>query len=153
MKSRYDIIVIGAGPAGMTAASLAAEHGASVALLDEQSGLGGQIYRSVTCQGASDPSILGAEYYQGKTLADRLDKSTADHVKGASVWQISEDREVGVTVDGAACLVSADQWPVRRSHTGAHAITEAAVIVRSGRSRRWNLYLFSLEGYRVVLRG
>ena len=108
MKSRYDIIVIGAGPAGMTAASLAAEHGASVALLDEQSGLGGQIYRSVTCQGASDPSILGAEYYQGKTLADRLVKSTADHVKGASVWQISEDREVGVTVDGAACLVSAD---------------------------------------------
>ena len=38
-----DVIVIGAGPAGMAAAATAAEHGLSVTLLDEQPRAGGQI--------------------------------------------------------------------------------------------------------------
>ena len=38
-----DIIVVGAGPAGMAAAAMAARHGATVSLLDEQPRPGGQI--------------------------------------------------------------------------------------------------------------
>ncbi len=36
MKERYDFVVVGAGPAGLAAATLAAELGLDVALLDEQ---------------------------------------------------------------------------------------------------------------------
>ena len=41
----YDIIVIGAGPAGMASATTAAKYGAKVLLLDDQPAPGGQIYR------------------------------------------------------------------------------------------------------------
>ncbi|MGA9288404.1 MAG: FAD-dependent oxidoreductase, partial [Anaerobacillus sp.] len=37
----YDLIVIGGGSGGLTAASGAANMGASVALIDDQPGLGG----------------------------------------------------------------------------------------------------------------
>lgn len=42
---RYDIIVIGAGPAGLAAAQAAASHGARVAVVDDNPLAGGQIWR------------------------------------------------------------------------------------------------------------
>jgi D-hydroxyproline dehydrogenase subunit alpha len=44
-EQRCDVAVIGAGPAGVAAAARAAEHGASVALIDEAVSAGGQIWR------------------------------------------------------------------------------------------------------------
>ncbi|MCG6539238.1 NAD(P)/FAD-dependent oxidoreductase [Pseudomonas sp. KSR10] len=45
MKSHYDILIVGAGPAGMSAALAAAPSGASVAILDDNPVPGGQIWR------------------------------------------------------------------------------------------------------------
>ncbi|MEM6946318.1 MAG: FAD-dependent oxidoreductase, partial [Pseudomonadota bacterium] len=45
--STPDLVVIGAGPAGLAGASLAAERGLSVLVLDEQSAPGGQIWRGI----------------------------------------------------------------------------------------------------------
>ena len=42
----HDVIVVGAGPAGLAAACRAAECGATVALLDDNPHLGGQIWRA-----------------------------------------------------------------------------------------------------------
>ena len=42
----YDVVVIGAGPAGIAAASTAAECGRRVALLEGSQFLGGQIWPS-----------------------------------------------------------------------------------------------------------
>jgi NADPH-dependent 2,4-dienoyl-CoA reductase/sulfur reductase-like enzyme len=41
-----EVLVVGAGPAGIAAATTAAEHGRKVILLDENPALGGQIWRS-----------------------------------------------------------------------------------------------------------
>lgn len=46
----HDVIVVGAGPAGLAAACRAAECGATVTLLDDHPRLGGQIWRSDTHQ-------------------------------------------------------------------------------------------------------
>jgi D-hydroxyproline dehydrogenase subunit alpha len=45
MIERYDIAIVGAGPAGLAAAQAATGHGARVALLDAQSNTGGQVWR------------------------------------------------------------------------------------------------------------
>ncbi len=45
IQKRFDVVVVGGGPAGISAATTAARCGASVALLDDNPGLGGQIWR------------------------------------------------------------------------------------------------------------
>jgi len=45
MTERYDVLVVGAGPAGLAAAHAAASHGARVGLLDAQARGGGQVWR------------------------------------------------------------------------------------------------------------
>lgn len=44
-ETAYDLVIVGAGPAGMSAAIVAATHGVRVLLIDEQEQPGGQIYR------------------------------------------------------------------------------------------------------------
>lgn len=51
MAERYDVLVIGAGPAGLAAASAAASHGARVAVVDAQARTGGQVWRHDVCFG------------------------------------------------------------------------------------------------------
>ncbi|MFM0301572.1 FAD-dependent oxidoreductase [Paraburkholderia sediminicola] len=45
MNQHFDIVVVGAGPAGLNAAQAAAREGATVALLDDNPCAGGQIWR------------------------------------------------------------------------------------------------------------
>ncbi|MBE1161878.1 FAD-dependent oxidoreductase [Dyella acidiphila] len=51
MTERYDIAVVGAGPAGLAAALAAATHGARVALIDAQAHAGGQVWRKDVAHG------------------------------------------------------------------------------------------------------
>ena len=44
---RYDVIVIGAGPAGLSAAIQAAKCGAEVAVFDENAAPGGQLFKQI----------------------------------------------------------------------------------------------------------
>ncbi|WP_061945784.1 NAD(P)/FAD-dependent oxidoreductase [Collimonas pratensis] len=45
MHVKFDIVIVGAGPAGLAAARSAAQSGAAVALVDDNSRAGGQIWR------------------------------------------------------------------------------------------------------------
>jgi NADPH-dependent 2,4-dienoyl-CoA reductase/sulfur reductase-like enzyme len=49
-QPEFEVVVVGAGPAGIAAACVAAESGKRVALLETTSWLGGQIWRSETAQ-------------------------------------------------------------------------------------------------------
>jgi octopine oxidase subunit A len=89
-----DVVVIGAGPAGMTAATTAAHAGLSVVLLDEQETAGGQIYRSITRTDSTRLDLLGPDYAAGKGIASALAVSNARHERGAQVWQVTRDRTV-----------------------------------------------------------
>lgn len=85
-----DLLIVGAGPAGMAAAASAASFGLTVALLDEQPAPGGQIYRAVTGEGATRGKILGEDYLSGKALADALASEQITLISSATVWQIDE---------------------------------------------------------------
>src|SRR6476661_997175 len=45
-RQNFDVVVVGAGPAGMAAAARAGESGASVGLVDDNFNPGGQIWRA-----------------------------------------------------------------------------------------------------------
>ena len=71
MSKTYDLVVIGAGPAGLAGAMETAEHGLSVLLLDEQPEAGGQIYRSIRTTQRLRPqayALLGPDYQHGQML-------------------------------------------------------------------------------------
>ena len=73
-----DVVVIGAGPAGIRAAVTAANESLSVTLIDEQAEAGGQIYRAVarvTRTRPADLTLLGPEYAAGGDIVSDLDAS------------------------------------------------------------------------------
>lgn len=108
MESHYDTIVIGAGPAGLTASSCLAEMGLKVLTLDEQSTLGGQIYRNV--EGASPQNIqkMGVEYRRGLILTERFHKSGAEYLNKSSVWNVEPEGRVCYSRNGVSTRITAN---------------------------------------------
>ncbi|MFL9921064.1 FAD/NAD(P)-binding oxidoreductase [Paraburkholderia fungorum] len=98
--NQVDLVIVGAGPAGMAAATVAAQHGLSVTVLDEQAAPGGQIYRAITQTNARRLNILGPDYAAGGELARAFAASGAKHERGASVWQVTAERSVDYVQDG-----------------------------------------------------
>ena len=117
LQGRYDLVIVGAGPAGMAAASTASSLGLDVLLADENSSPGGQIYRSVTITPVTKHEILGEHYWQGLTLTDELEKSACDYAPRTTVWSVAPsesaevDRlfEVGISSGGGGTIVDASR--------------------------------------------
>ncbi|CAJ9216164.1 pyridine nucleotide-disulfide oxidoreductase family protein [Burkholderia pseudomallei] len=104
--SAYDLVIVGAGPAGMGAAVAAREWHLSALVLDEQPAPGGQIYRGIE-QHAERHARLDAGSVKGRELAARFRACGADYRPGASVWWVAADGEVAFSVDGCAHRVRA----------------------------------------------
>jgi NADPH-dependent 2,4-dienoyl-CoA reductase/sulfur reductase-like enzyme len=107
--SNCDIAVIGAGPAGLAAATAAARAGLSVVVLDENLSPGGQIYRAVSATRAADKSVLGGDYWAGARLVDEFKLSGAVYISGATVWLVTREREVGYSIAGRARRLCANR--------------------------------------------
>lgn len=105
MMPDTDLIVIGAGPAGMEAARVAAEGGLRVLLLDEQARPGGQIYRDVAVP--RERSWLGPDYAAGAALVEGLAHPGIRVETRATVWRIEEGPRVLWSCDGASEAASA----------------------------------------------
>ena len=95
-----DVVVVGAGPAGMSAATRAARSGLSVVLLDEQDTVGGQIYRAIGRADVRRKEVLGPDYAAGTAIADAFVRSGARHLANASVWQVTRERTVHYLLNG-----------------------------------------------------
>ena len=104
-----DLIIIGAGPAGIAAGAEAARHGLSAMLLDEQAQAGGQIYRDVDRGAPLRADILGQDYTDGQGLTAGLDDARITHVTGAVVWAIEAGFRVSYTRDGRGTQARADR--------------------------------------------
>src|SRR5947207_15612536 len=102
LASSYELVVIGGGPAGLAAASLAARAGMQTVLFDENPGVGGQIYRGITATPASNRAILRDGYSAGSALAAEAKPSGAAIVTGAPVWSLGPDGLSGVSIGGHA---------------------------------------------------
>ncbi|GAA5237134.1 FAD-dependent oxidoreductase [Verticiella sediminum] len=88
MTRRCELLIVGAGPAGIAAATQAASLGVDTLLLDEQATPGGQIYRAITTT-PTDPGILGSDYWHGASLLEPFRASGAAYLPSATVWAVS----------------------------------------------------------------
>ena len=107
MKSVYDYIIVGAGPAGCAAAIRASDYGLSVLVIDEQQIPGGQIFRAIGRTDAGRMNILGKDYQHGGALIEAFHQSKADYLPWAMVWQLTPEVEVYFLCNGKAGRVSA----------------------------------------------
>jgi thioredoxin reductase len=107
MRGEYDLVVVGAGPAGMAGAVSSAERGLSVLLVDEQAAPGGQIWRGVDRNDESNLSqALGDDYRKGAQLTRSLRDSAVETCFNAKVWQVEDQFKVFLSVGGRARIVN-----------------------------------------------
>jgi octopine oxidase subunit A len=107
LRDRYDVAIIGAGPAGLAAADLCARASLDCVLLDEQASPGGQIYRVVTASPLPPDTVLGRDYWRGATLTRAALASGVHYVPGATVWGLLREGELAVSVGGGSRLIQA----------------------------------------------
>ncbi|QEL23633.1 FAD-dependent oxidoreductase [Bosea sp. F3-2] len=115
LAESYDLVVVGAGPAGLSAAARAAGLGLTVLLADENPAPGGQIYRAITTTPVKDRAILGEDYWRGAEIVARFERSQASYAARCTVWSLGPDEaspgsfELGLSVDGKARMIGARQ--------------------------------------------
>jgi len=95
---KVDLVIVGAGPAGLAAAAEAARHNANVVVVDEAPRPGGrlpsQIHREPRTAGRS-PNSWSNGAAKAETLANEAQHAGARILCGASVWGIFPDWYVG----------------------------------------------------------
>jgi thioredoxin reductase/bacterioferritin-associated ferredoxin len=107
MSRYYDVIVIGAGPAGLAAGRSLAEMGIKALVLDEQCRVGGQIYRRIETASQATLKVMGEEYGRGLNLARRFQASGAEYEGGATVWNVENSGRIAYSRQGKSQEVHA----------------------------------------------
>ncbi|WP_316219125.1 NAD(P)/FAD-dependent oxidoreductase [Bradyrhizobium sp. SZCCHNR2026] len=106
-RDQYDVVVIGAGPAGLAATATAAGAGLSTLLLDENAGPGGQVWRAIGSTPVKREAVLGSDYWSGPEIAKAARDSGAEIIHRATVWSLDRNLELGVSVGGGSAFIKA----------------------------------------------
>lgn len=91
----YDVAVIGAGPAGLSAARTAAAAGARTICVDRYAAPGGQYYRQ-----PADGTGGTATQRHGRALADAAWAAGAEYLPSTNVWSVSGGLRLEIIGDG-----------------------------------------------------
>ena len=115
LVTRYDLLVVGAGPGGLSAAVEAANVGARVLVVDENPGPGGQIYRAIARNRPERQPFLGKDYWKGVPIVTAFHGAAVDYARSTTVWDLQQRDEseacdaavVGLTMGGTARRIGA----------------------------------------------
>ena len=100
---RYDVAIVGAGPAGMSAGLLLGKSGLKVAVIDEQPRKGGQILRQPPAGFQVKNWLAGRIYKPLKELLEKAESNSADAIEwitGATAWGLFRESEDSVPGNG-----------------------------------------------------
>ena len=91
-----DLLVVGAGPGGLTAAAAAAEVGLRVVLLDERAKPGGQYFKQPASRGWGAGPRRDSQFVAGKALIDRVRLAGVTVLSDAQLWGAFARDDLGV---------------------------------------------------------
>lgn len=141
MHKHQDLLIVGAGPAGLSAACAARECGLEVGLIDEGSAPGGQLFRNIETD-LGQASLEKTEREQGIQLVEKFRSSATTYHPDTTVWGLEP---------GKVSCTAADT---------SHILTASSVIVAPGGMERpvpfpgWTLPgVMSAGGADILLRG
>lgn len=118
MTDTYDLIVIGAGPAGGEAALAAASFDLNVALVDEGPAPGGQVWRAPRTASAKGKPV-DPDRMRGDGLRAQLVASSVNFLPGVQVWDVRPGFSV-------SCI----------SRQGARVLSAPRVVLATGATER-----------------
>lgn len=106
---RYDLIVIGAGPAGLSAAIEAAKRGMSVKVFDENSKPGGQLFKQIhKFFGSKEHKAKIRGFHIGQELLEQAQQAGAEIALNSVVTGLYPDKEVVVRSGDQVCHYKGD---------------------------------------------
>ena len=99
VRKQVPLVIIGGGPAGLSAAIAAARVGTRVLVIDENLQAGGQIYRQLPQDfKINDAGLLGADYADGKSLLGQV-RELSGNIEiwhDTLVWSVFESHQLAV---------------------------------------------------------
>lgn len=106
---RYDLIVVGAGPSGLSAAIEAARRGMTVAVYDENARPGGQLFKQIhKFFGSKEHKAKIRGYNIGDTLLAEADEAGVEVHLNATVAGMYMDKEIVVRMEDAMAHFKGD---------------------------------------------
>ena len=104
-----DLLVIGAGPAGLAAAEAAARAGVCVTVLDERPHPGGQYFKQLApSHRFAGPRAADRQFASGAALIERVRAVGVEIVSSATVWCVRACAPDGVGHDADAAVAEVD---------------------------------------------
>ena len=95
-----EVLIIGAGPAGLAAADAAAGAGTAVTVLDERPEPGGQYFKQLApSHRFSRAAAMDRQFARGRALIERVRDRGVAILGEATVWGAFHDAEAGTEVD------------------------------------------------------
>ncbi len=84
-----DVLIIGAGPAGLSAANGLSGYGLSIMVADERPDPGGQFFKQLaTSHAFAEAEPPDSQYADGARLIEGVQKSGTEIISGATVWGV-----------------------------------------------------------------
>jgi NADPH-dependent 2,4-dienoyl-CoA reductase/sulfur reductase-like enzyme len=124
-----ELLVIGAGPGGLSAAIAARKAGAEVVVVDERSQAGGQYFKqlSIDAEGSQPPD---AQHREGAALIETASRLGVEILTGVTVWGSFEPNEYAATASGRMLRL----------------LPQAAIIATGAYERGWPVPGWTLPG-------
>lgn len=102
-----DVLVVGAGPAGLAAAAAAARAGARVTVVDERAKAGGQYFKQPGDGFDIAEARLDHQFQEGRQLYRDAAAAGVSFIFGATVWGAFTPREIAVVTEDTCSMIQA----------------------------------------------
>ncbi|HET6561632.1 MAG TPA: FAD/NAD(P)-binding oxidoreductase [Marmoricola sp.] len=161
-RSDHDVVVVGAGPAGLAAAARAASAGLSVAVVDAGTRPGGQYWRQPSGAMLDDERFRQLHHDLGtyRMLSESLDRAISTgsvvHLAGHHAWTVGRDGEGFAVhaVDASASGSPGSATTVEREVRGRRLVLAPGAYDRQVPFPGWTLPgVLTAGGVQALLKG